>query len=84
MNVFIVQLKVGGKQDKIIPNLIFAIEELERHLVKLSKKSKVYSYCGYIIIGVFTNFSEIGIDEEFLFIESIHNTHLFQENKTKM
>ncbi|XP_025095765.1 Fanconi anemia group I protein-like isoform X2 [Pomacea canaliculata] len=35
------KLKVGGKQDKIIPNLIFAIEELERHLVKLSKKSKI-------------------------------------------
>nr|KAG5697291.1 hypothetical protein BaRGS_004957 [Batillaria attramentaria] len=31
----------GGKQDKLIPNLIFAIEDVERHLVKLSKKAKV-------------------------------------------
>ena len=31
----------GGKQDKMIPNLIFSIEELERHLVKLGKKAKV-------------------------------------------
>ncbi|XP_070212059.1 Fanconi anemia group I protein-like [Littorina saxatilis] len=31
----------GGKQDKMIPNLIFAIEEVERHLVKLSKKAKI-------------------------------------------
>ena len=31
----------GGKQDKMIPNLIFAIEEVERHLVKLGKKAKV-------------------------------------------
>ncbi|XP_076434906.1 Fanconi anemia group I protein-like [Babylonia areolata] len=31
----------GGKHDKMIPNLIFSIEEVERHLVKLSKKAKV-------------------------------------------
>ena len=34
----------GGKHDRMIPNLIFSIEELERHLVKLSKKAKVTVY----------------------------------------
>ena len=37
------------KEMKSVPNLIYAVEQYERYLIQLTKKSKVWNLCGVSI-----------------------------------